>query len=458
MVRSGDTTGSPFRCTLTTSMPRAIGKYLLFDELASGGMGTVFLARALGPAGLSRTVAVKRMHAQLAKDPSFVGLFMDEARLTARVHHPNVVSTLEVLRNRGELFLVMEYVHGESLACIARTLKRTGQAMPPSIAVGVMVGVLEGLHAAHVATDERGRSLDIVHRDVSPQNILLGGDGVARLVDFGVAKSLGQVHRSYDGELRGKIAYMAKEQLIGAPVDCRADVYSASVVLWEMLTGTRLFSANDGALTIVSVLEGKVAAPSTLAPGLPTALDALVLRGLDRDPLRRPVSARAMARDLEAALRPAGSAEIGPWTAAVLGPALERRAARIRQIESRSLDEVRARRASIARVAAGAALAVLVGVAAGLAFFRLRPPPGAPRSAERTPTAATLPAPVSVVPISSTVASTEETPSATAQGASSSRANTKWLRETATAPGSGCSPPYVINSSGVRIPKPACLE
>src|SRR5262245_51026591 len=169
-----------------------IGRYALHGELASGGMATVHLGRLLGPVGFSRTVAIKRLHAQYAQDPEFVSMFLDEARLAARIRHPNVVPTLDVVATSGELFLVMEYVPGESLSRLARAARDRMERMPPRIVSAIMSGVLHGLHAAHEAKSERGEPLGIVHRDVSPQNVLVGTDGVARVLDFGVAKAAGR--------------------------------------------------------------------------------------------------------------------------------------------------------------------------------------------------------------------------------------------------------------------------
>src|SRR5262245_60206940 len=173
---------------------RIIGRYALHDAIASGGMATVHLGKLLGAVGFARTVAIKRLHAQFAKDPDFVAMFLDEARIAGRIRHPNVVPILDFVQDDGELLLVMEYVHGESLARLARSWRTsTGQGVPVPIALSIMSAALYGLHAAHEATDERGAPLDIVHRDVSPQNILVSHDGVARVVDFGVAKAAGRM-------------------------------------------------------------------------------------------------------------------------------------------------------------------------------------------------------------------------------------------------------------------------
>src|SRR5579883_1543681 len=182
------------RIVAGTSPRRTVGRYELHDEIASGGMATVYLARLRGEATpFSRVVAVKMLHAQYAKEEAFRAMFLDEARLVSRIRHPSVVATLDVLQDEAELFLVMDYVHGESLARLLRMAKDLGAPMPLPVACAIFVGALEGLHAAHEATAEDGTQLEIVHRDVSPQNVLVGADGVARVVDFGVAKAVGRL-------------------------------------------------------------------------------------------------------------------------------------------------------------------------------------------------------------------------------------------------------------------------
>src|SRR5579859_759387 len=227
---------------LASRPARSIGRYVLFDEIAAGGMATVHFGRQSGAAGFSRTVAIKRLHPNLAKDPEFVAMFLDEARLVARIRHPNVVPTLDVVATEGEVFVVMEYVHGESLAKIRSAMLKAGRVADPRIVSAIMSSVLHGLHAAHEAKSEIGQPLNIVHRDVSPQNVLVGIEGTARVLDFGVAKAIGRVQTTREGQIKGKLAYMPPEQLHGGRVTRQADVYAAAVVTWETLTGARLFA------------------------------------------------------------------------------------------------------------------------------------------------------------------------------------------------------------------------
>jgi serine/threonine-protein kinase len=299
-------------------------------------MATVHFGRLVGPAGFSRAVAIKRLHPQFARDPEFVAMFIDEARLAARISHPNVVPTLDVVAIDAELFLVMEYVRGASLSHLIRAARARGALIPPRIAAGIACGILQGLHAAHEARDEMGEGLEIVHRDVSPQNVMVDVDGVARVLDFGVAKAAGRAQTTRSGQLKGKLAYMAPEQLRGAGATRQSDVYGAAVVLWETFTATRLFKSDTDAAVYAKVLAGNVPPPSALAPDVPAAVDAVVLRGTAADPAGRYPSAREMACELEAAIACAPPREVGEWVTAHAAEELNERAARIAEIERSS--------------------------------------------------------------------------------------------------------------------------
>jgi len=319
----------------SAQLPRVIGRYALYDRIAAGGMATVHLGRLLGPVGFARTVAIKRLHPHFAEDPEFVSMFLDEARLAARIRHPNVVPTLDVVAVEGELFLVMDYVQGESLSRLIRVAASRNGRMPPAMVATIMTGVLHGLHAAHEAKGERGEPLGIVHRDVSPQNVLVGTDGVARVLDFGVAKAAGRVQTTREGQLKGKLAYMAPEQ-IGGKVARTTDVYAASVVLWEALTGERLFVGESEAEVMKQVLKGRIVAPSQRAPDIPAALDAITMRGLDADPSKRFPTAGAMAVALEDCMPLVPASRIGKWVQWAAGEMLSQRSERIAAIESDS--------------------------------------------------------------------------------------------------------------------------
>jgi serine/threonine protein kinase len=313
-----------------------VGRYAIYDRIAAGGMATVHLGRLIGEGGFSRTVAIKRLHAHLALDPEFVGMFLDEARLAARIRHPNVVQTLDVVVADSEVFLVMEYIEGESLGFLLRTLAARGEITPASHACAMIVPVLNGLHAAHEAKTDQGEPLNMVHRDVSPQNVLVGVDGVPRVLDFGVAKALGQSHATREGQIKGKLAYMSPEQIEARPVDRRTDVFAASVVLWEALAGRRLFKGEQDVHVMRMVLSGSVEPPSAFAPGVPPALDAIVLRGLSRDPAARYSTAQEMADALEEAVPPVATRKLATWVATQFGAQLVTRATLLQEIESSS--------------------------------------------------------------------------------------------------------------------------
>ncbi len=314
---------------------RVVGRYALYEEIAAGGMATVHFGRLLGPVGFSRTVAIKRLHPQFAKDPEFVSMFLDEARLAGRIRHPNVVPTLDVVATQGELFLVMDYVQGESLSRLIRATRERQQRIPVRYVSSIITGALHGLHAAHEAKNERGEPLRIVHRDISPQNVLVGSDGVARVLDFGVAKAAGRMQTTREGQLKGKLAYMAPEQ-IGGEVTRQTDVYAAAIVLWEALTAQRLLSGDNEGQILAKVLNGDHKAPSAIAPELSPELDAIVLKGLARHPADRYATAREFAIALERCAGLASSTEVGEWVESMAHGALMKRAEKIAEIESSS--------------------------------------------------------------------------------------------------------------------------
>jgi serine/threonine protein kinase len=310
----------------SASTPANELRYELFGEIASGGMASVRYGRRIGPLGFARPVAVKRLHAQFANNPDFVSMFMDEARLSARLVHANIVATLDVMLSPGEISLVMEYVHGESLGVLLEKSQEFRETVPVRIAVSMLASVLHGLHAAHEATDDQHNLLHVVHRDVSPQNILVGADGVPRMIDFGIARALGHMRSTPNGEIKGKLAYISPEQLSGGAADRRADIYGASVVLWETLAGRMLFDADSESALVHKVLQSAVSPPSAVNPGVPRAVDEIVLKGLARDSKQRFATALDMALALERAVAPATQSEVARWLDRLIGDKLRNRA------------------------------------------------------------------------------------------------------------------------------------
>ncbi len=315
------------------------GRYAVYGAIASGGMATVHVGRIFGEAGFTRTVAIKRMHPHLAGQPEFVAMFVDEARLAARIRHPNVVPTLDVGAHEDELFLVMEYVDGVPLSALHKAARESGTLAPPEVAASIIVGLLRGLDAAHEARGDDGLPLGIVHRDVSPQNVLVGTDGVARVLDFGVAKALSQVHITQNSQLKGKLAYMAPEQVRGEGFDRRADVFGAAVVFWETLCGTKLFRAANEAAVVQAVQYQPIPFPSDVNGAVPPALDAAIMRGLDRDPERRFATAGEMADAIEHAIPLASARFVGEWVRSLGGVGIRTRAQLVADAESRSTVE-----------------------------------------------------------------------------------------------------------------------
>ena len=301
------------------------GKYDLLGLLGTGGMGEVFLARQRGTASDSRLVAVKRILRHLSSDPSFVKMFLNEAKLAAVLLHPGIVQILELGVEGDDYFIAMEYVPGHNLRAVLRTLRARSLLVEPAMATWIALSALDALHYAHTRLDARGAPLGIVHRDVSPDNILVAEQGAIKLLDFGVAKALGGTTGEHSG-VKGKLSYMAPEQLEGERVDHRADVYSMGCVLFEMLTGRPRVSAEGPAAVIREVLETEAPPLSVKRPGLPPALVRVVERALRRDRDERFSSAKEMTQALEEARVHAGAfdgpASVGRWLTEMVGAPL----------------------------------------------------------------------------------------------------------------------------------------
>lgn len=312
-----------------------VGRYAVLGEIASGGMGSVHLGRLTGPGGFARAVAIKRLHPVYAKVPEFVSMLLDEARVAARIHHPNVVATHDLIVTDNNVHLVMDYVEGESLARIVDHLDRRDVRTPPAIVSAIMSSALRGLHAAHEATSDSGEPLGIVHRDVSPQNIMVSVDGVVRVVDFGIAKAAGRLAETRDRQVKGKLRYMSPEQARGKPVSRRADIYAAGVVLWELVTGEPLHPGTPNAV-LERILFGSVPRPSSRGDHLPVEFDEIVAKATARSPEARYATAAEMACAIEGRVRPALHAEVSAWLEEVAGDALRERAALVAELEKRA--------------------------------------------------------------------------------------------------------------------------
>jgi eukaryotic-like serine/threonine-protein kinase len=307
---------------------RKVGRYLVLDQFAAGGMATVHFGRFLGHEGFSRVVAIKRMREGLMGEGDARAALLDEGRLAARVQHVNVVQTLDVVAEGRELLLVMEYVVGESLDKVLKEASRQQLKLPVPVVVAIVAGALRGVHAAHEAKGQDGELLELVHRDLSPHNILVDVSGVPRVTDFGIAKARGRLTETQSGTLKGKLAYVAPEQIHGQ-TSRASDLFSMGVVLWECLALRRLFRGENEAETLSAVLRCQV--PDL--EGVPQPVMAVARRALDRLPEGRFATALAMAEALELACAPASSSEVARWMRRLVPSTLEARAERVRALE-----------------------------------------------------------------------------------------------------------------------------
>lgn len=360
--------------------------YEMGAEIASGGMATVFLGRRVG----GGTVALKRIHPHLAKDQSFANMFRDEARLARAIDHPNVVGLFELVADGDDLMLALEYIEGVTLRALFDAARSAKDPVPDGIVSAIGVGLLAGLECAHEATDEAGRPLKIIHRDVSPQNVLLGHDGVPKLTDFGVAKAVERLQTTREGQVKGKLAYMAPEQLISdQPVDRRVDIYSAGAMLYELVTRRRLFGGVREPEMMLKIVTGAVDPPSEICSCDPRWDDVLV-RALAVSPEGRFPTAAAMSEVLQRQFAPASEAEVGAWVARLAGPQLARMAAQREAFDRvpaataavtstdgamAPADEMRPRKEMASRrlIAALGALAVAAAAAAAIGAGREEP-------------------------------------------------------------------------------------
>ncbi len=303
------------------STPETIGRYRLCFELASGGMASVHLARAEGSPGFQKLVALKRIHPHLAREQEYVDMFLDEARIASSITHPNVCSVFDFGEADGEYFIAMEYLLGESLSRVhrrvmANTEQRTSPLLPARMA-RIIAQACEGLHAAHELRDASGASLEVVHRDVSAENLVVTYDGTTQIVDFGIAHARQRLHSTDSGQVKGTFPYMAPEQMTAASVDRRVDVWALGAVLWELLTLRRLFLRDTDVNTMYAVLSSEIERPSKHRSDVSPELDEIVLKALCRNPDERWQTAREMGKALRRVLSQqeelVGPAELADW-------------------------------------------------------------------------------------------------------------------------------------------------
>ena len=283
------------------------GRYCLIERIGRGGMAEVFRAVAEGVEGFRRVFVIKRLRPEKSASVELTRMFVDEARLSALLHHPNVVQVYDFGQINGTYFLAMEYLRGKDLAAVMKALRAVKSAVLPSIAAHIAHQVATGLHYAHTLSRMDGKKLSVVHRDVTPSNIMLQRTGAVKVLDFGIAQATNFARQveTGGGRVKGKLAYLSPEQVRLEELDARSDVFALGIVLWEMLTGQRLFAAENEVLTMRAVLGLPIAPPSTKRPLVPPALDAIVARALERDRAKRYASAGDLADDLERFLQEA---------------------------------------------------------------------------------------------------------------------------------------------------------
>jgi serine/threonine-protein kinase len=480
----------------STVQPRErAGRYELFAAIGAGGMASVQIGRLLGPGGFARTVAVKRPLPGLARDADFKRMAINEARLASRVHHSNVVATLDVVEHASEFLVVMEYVHGESFAVLTSIARTRGERVPLGILAAVLTSALRGLHAVHQALDERGRPLGLIHRDVSPQNILCGADGLVRLSDFGLAKAAGDTNLTAQGEFRGKLTYASPEQVELCSLTQATDIYSMGVILWEGLVGQRLYEGLTSAQIVGRLLHNSIRSPADGRRDVPAQLAEIAERALQRAPSARFPSALAMASAIEQSSAMASVPDVAAWVRELARDRLEARerlvavaerqttpskrgsglpqptpaaalpAAHARTVAARSPARPRARTRALALPALG----LLAGVALGwvaIERFALEPRPPEVRPALVTlspalPALARASAALAPTSASSLVKAMPVYPSASVAPSTSDRGKAELTRrgeaQRAKHEKLDCSPPFSIDSEGIRHMKAGCL-
>src|SRR5216684_5286601 len=275
------------------------GKYLLLDRIAVGGMAEIFLARQTGVEGFEKTVVLKRIRPHLGDKKSFVRMFLNEAKLAAQLNHPNIIQIHDLGKVGDSYFIAMEYLFGRDMRRVIPKAEQQGIAFPIVYACKIASQVLEGLFYAHQKTDLQGQPLGIVHRDVTPENIFVSFDGGVKVLDFGIAKAANQVEMTRAGEIKGKLSYMSPEQCMGEPLDNRSDIFSLGVVLYEWVTGFKLFTGESDVAVLKSITDGKIYKPSYFKSDVPEPIEQILMRALEKDPGQRYQSAWEMQYELD---------------------------------------------------------------------------------------------------------------------------------------------------------------
>ena len=278
--------------------PVTFGKYSLIERIAVGGMAEVFQAVQLGVEGFEKRLAIKRIRPHLSGEEAFLKMFLHEAKLAAQLQHPNIVQIYDLGRIGDAYFIAMEYVQGRDMSRVVPKAEKLGIQFPVEYAVTIGSSVLDGLYYAHTKTDASGAPLNIVHRDVTPENIMVGWNGNVKILDFGIAKANSQTDQTKAGEIKGKLSYMSPEQAMGKTLDARSDVFSLGIVLYEWISGYRLFTGENEMAILKAIIDGKIYPPSYFREDIPEEVERILMKALEKDRNARYQSARDMQLDI----------------------------------------------------------------------------------------------------------------------------------------------------------------
>src|SRR5262245_19557445 len=315
--------------------PVPFGKYYLLERINVGGMAEVFRAKAFGVEGFERLVAVKKILPNIAEDEEFIAMFIDEAKIAVQLQHANIAQIFDLGKVEDSFFIALEFVRGRDLRAMFDRVRQRGETMPMPQACFVVMQVCEGLDYAHNKRDGQGQELHLVHRDISPQNVLVGFEGEIKLIDFGIAKAAGKASKTQAGILKGKFGYMSPEQVRGLPIDRRSDIFSVGIVLYELLTGERLFMGESDFSTLEKVRNVEILPPSSYNKKIPPELEKLVLKALARDPEDRYQNAIDLHDDLQSFLYSVGEfysrKDLAAWMKKTFAIEIEEDSAKLEQ-------------------------------------------------------------------------------------------------------------------------------
>lgn len=279
--------------------PVKFGKYSLLNRIAAGGMAEIFLGSYIDIEGNTKYIAIKKLLPNLSEDPDFIQMFLDEARIAALLFHPNICQILDVGAVDKQYFIAMEYLYGKDLRQIMKKIASFSTIIPMSLVIRIISDLCAGLHHAHLKVDNKGNPLKIIHRDVSPPNIIITYDGIAKIIDFGIAKAETKIYQTRVGVLKGKYSYMSPEQVTGMDLDYRSDIFSVGIILYELTTGRRLFKLDTDILILQAISEGNVPPPSSVIPNFPQELEEIILKTLNRDREKRFQTCKELQNALE---------------------------------------------------------------------------------------------------------------------------------------------------------------